>query len=80
VGAVPGIDPVLQSVAEGEQLAVSRAEVADDGGEASPERVGLDSGIGRRLPGDEIVEDRGDLQSVGIDTLHEGLLIEKSGM
>src|SRR6266849_296503 len=73
VGAVPIVDLGLQGVAVGQQLAVFRPEIADDGGKSGPERVGVDPGFGGRFLGDEIEQDRGDLHSVGIDTLHDGL-------
>src|SRR4029078_7208161 len=73
VGAVPAIDLGLQRVAEAEQFAVFRSQLLDDGGNSGPERVGRNPGLGVRLLGDEIEQDRGDLQSVGIDTSHDGL-------
>ena len=66
VGAVPAVDLVLQGVAHFQEFANLRPEIADDGGQPRPESIGLDSRLGRRLPGDEIVEERGDLQSVGL--------------
>ena len=73
VGAMPVVDLVLQRVAECEQLAVFRPQIPDDGGKPGPERIGRNPGLGGRLLGDEIEQDRGDLQSVGIDTIHDGL-------
>ena len=76
--AMPAVDLVLQGVAHLEEFAVLRPEVAqDDRGEPRPERIGIDPGLGRRLLGDEIEQDGGDLQSVGIDTLHGGLLLTR---
>ena len=51
----------------------SSARDRDDGGKPGPERVGRNPGLGGRLLGDEIEQDGGDLQSVGIDTIHDGL-------
>ena len=73
VGAMPAVDLDLQRIAEGEQLAVFRPELLDDGGDTGPECIGRNPGFGGRLLGDEIEQDRGDLQSVGIDTIHDGL-------
>src|SRR5262249_642987 len=72
VGAMPGVDLGLQRVADCKQFAVLGPEVADDRSQSRPERVCVDPGLGRRLLGDEIVEDGGNLQSVGFDTLHDG--------
>ena len=73
VGAMPAVDLRLQGVAEREQFAVFRPQISDDGGEPGPERVGRNPGLGGRLLGDEIEQNGGDLQSVGIDTIHDGL-------
>src|SRR5207237_3507437 len=72
-GAMPAIDPGLQRIAEGEQLTVFRAQLPDDGGDTGPECIGRNPGFGGRLLGDEIEQFGGDLQSVGIDTIHDGL-------
>ncbi len=72
VGAVPVVDLRLQGVAEGKQLAISRRQIADDGGQSCPERVGRNPGFRGRFLGDEIKQDSGDLQSVDIDTIHDG--------
>jgi hypothetical protein len=74
---MPAIDLGLQRVAEGKQLAVFRAQLLDDGGDTGPECIGRDPGFGGRLLGDEIEQDRGDLLSVGIDTIHDGLSQKK---
>ena len=71
---MPAVDLVLQRVANGEQFAVARREIADDCSKSLPERVGIDSGFGRGFLCDEIEQNRGNLQSVGFDTLHVGLL------
>src|SRR5262249_17427148 len=73
VAAMPGVDLALQVVTYPQQLAVLRREVAQDGGQPRPKRIRIDPGLGRCLLGDEIVEDRGNLQSMGFDTLHDGL-------
>ena len=73
VGAMPVVDLRLQRVADGEQFAVLRPQFPDDGGKPGPERVGRNPGLRGRLLGDEIEQDGGDLQSVGIDTIHDGL-------
>ena len=73
VGAVPIVDLGLQGIADRQKLAVFRPEIADDGGKPGPERIGIDPGLGSRFLGDEIEQDRGDLQSVGCDTRHDGL-------
>jgi hypothetical protein len=70
---MPAVDLGLQRVSEREQLAVFRPQLLDDGGDAGPECIGRDPGFGGRLLGDEIEQDRRDLQSVGIDTIHDGL-------
>ena len=70
---MPAIDLGLQRIAEGEQLAVFRPQLLDDGGDTGPERIGCNPGFGGRLLGDEIEKNRRDLQSVGIDTIHDGL-------
>jgi hypothetical protein len=74
---VPAVDLDLQRIAEGEQLAVFRPQLLDDGSKPRPECIGRNPGFGGRLLGDEIEQDRGDLQSVGIDTIHDGLSQKK---
>ena len=44
VGTVPGVEFALQAVAFGEQGAILRAEVMNDGVEAFPERIDIDTG------------------------------------
>jgi len=78
VRAVPAVDLGLQAVAESEQFAVLRPEIADDGGKPCPERIRGDPRLGRRFLGDEIEQDGGDLQSVGVDTLHDGFFSQET--
>ena len=73
VGAVPVVDLGLQRIADLEQLAVLRPQLLDDGGEPGPERIRRNPGFRGRFLGDEIEKDGRDLQSVGVDTLHDGL-------
>src|SRR3982074_1829358 len=54
---------------------VSRRKLFDDGGETGPECVGRNSGLGSRFLGDEIEQNGGDFQSVGIDTIHDGIFL-----
>src|SRR5262249_53794950 len=75
VGAMPTIDLVLQGVADLEQFAISGCKIANYGGKSLPKCIGLDTGFGCRFFRDEIEQNRGDLQSMGIDTLHDGLLL-----
>ena len=77
VGAVPAVDLRLQGVAYREQFAVPRSEIADDGREPGPERVGGNSGLGGGFLGDEIEQDGSDLQSMGIDTIHDGIFFSR---
>ena len=70
VGAMPVVDLGLQGIAHLQQLAVLRSEIPDDGGKPGPECIGRNPGLRRRLLGDEVVKEGGDLQSVGFDTLH----------
>ena len=60
-------------VAHREQFAILRRQIADDGGEPCPERIWRNSGLGRGFRGDKIEQDGSDLQSMGIDTIHDGL-------
>src|SRR4029078_9175256 len=73
VGAVPAVDFGLQRVADSKQFAVFRSQFRDNGGKAGPECIGGNPGFGGRLLGDEIKQNRGNLQSMGIDTIHDGL-------
>src|SRR6185312_1368952 len=79
VGAMPGVDLLLEGIAHLQQVAVLRPEVADDRGQSRPERIRVDPGPGRRLLRDEIEQDGGDLQSMGIDTLHDRLFSRGKG-
>ena len=78
VGAMPAVDLGLQRVADREQLAVLRTQVADDRGQAGPESIRRNPAIRGGLLGDEIEQDGSDFQSVGIDTIHDKTLA-KSG-
>ncbi|OIQ72308.1 hypothetical protein GALL_460670 [mine drainage metagenome] len=80
VGAVPVVDLRLQGVAEGEQFAIFRRQIADDGGQPCPERVGRNPGFRGRFPSDEIKQNGGDLQSVGIDTIHDGFFSRETAL
>ncbi len=71
VGAMPAVDFRLQGVAHREQVAVFRSEIAEDGGKPGPEGVGRNPGLGGGFLGDEIEQNGSDLQSVGIDTIHD---------
>jgi hypothetical protein len=64
-------------VADRQQFPVFRPELLDDGGKSGPECVGRNPGLGRRLLGDEIEQNGGDLQSMGINTIHDGLSQKK---
>ena len=56
VGAMPGVDLLLDVVALLQQRPVLRRKVVDQFGKAVPEGVGVDAGSGNRLTGDEGVE------------------------
>ena len=71
VGPMPVVDFRLQAVTDGEQLAIFRCQIAYDGGKPGPERIGSDPGFRRSLLADEIKQDGRNLQSVGIDTIHD---------
>ncbi len=73
VRPMPAIDFGLQRVANRQQFPVPGREIADDGCEPSPECVGRNPGFGGRFVSNEIEQNRGDLQTVSIDTLHDGL-------
>ncbi len=75
VGAVPAVDLRLQCVADLEQRMIFGSQIANDGGEPRPERIGGNSGLGGRFLGDEIEQNSGDFQSVGIDTIHDGFFL-----
>src|SRR5207244_3480640 len=77
VGAVPGVDLFLQRVAEFQQVGILRRQLLDDRSQPRPERVRRNPGFGGRLLLDEIEQDRGDLQPVGVDTFHGGLSRQK---
>ena len=78
VGTVPVVDLRLQRIANREKLAIPWRHIADDGGDARPEGVGVHAGAGGGFLGDEVVEDRRDLQSMGVDTVHNGMSHENS--
>ena len=50
VGAMPAVNLGLQFVANREQLAVPRSQIADDGGKPGPERIGGNPGLREWLP------------------------------
>ncbi len=77
VGAVPAVDFRLQGVAHREQFSVFRRKIFDDGGEPCPECVRRNSGFRGGFLGDKIEQNRGDLQSVGIDTVHDGFFSQE---
>ena len=53
---MPVVEFGLQAVALGEQRAVLRREVVDDGVEAFPEGGAVDAGAGQRFVVDELVQ------------------------
>jgi len=71
-GAVPAVDPRPQCVTAREQRAVSRRKLLADGGQPRPERIRCDPGPGGRCLGNESDQNGVNLQTVGIDTLHDG--------
>ena len=73
VGTVPVVDLGLQRVAESQQRTVLRPQVPDDGRNPGPERIRRNPRFRGRFLGDEIKQNRGDLQSVGVDAFHDGL-------
>ena len=77
VGAVPAVDFRLQGVAHREQFSVFRRKIFEDGGEPCPERVRRNSGFRGGFLGDKIEQNRGDLQSVGIDTIHDEVFFSR---
>jgi hypothetical protein len=54
---------------------IPRSKVADDGGEPGPEGVGGNSALGGGFLGDEIEQDGSDFQSMGINTIHDGIFL-----
>ena len=60
--AVPVVQFCLQALALGEQGAVLRCEVVDQGAEALPEGAGLDAGAGEDFVFDEALQGGGDLE------------------
>ncbi|MNC20824.1 hypothetical protein D3C75_687880 [compost metagenome] len=60
--AVPVVQLRLQALAFGEQGAVLRREVVDQGAEALPEGAGLDAGAGEGFVFDEALQGGGDLE------------------
>ena len=73
VGAMPAVDFRLQAVADRQQLTVPGSQIAQDGGKPGPEAIRGNSGLGGGFLGDEIEQNGGDFQSVGIDTIHDGI-------
>ena len=71
VSPMPVVDFGLQAVAMREQFAIPGDEIADDGSDAGPERVRIDPSLGDGFLGDEVEQDGGDLQSVGVDAVHD---------
>jgi hypothetical protein len=67
--AVPVVDQPLQTVADGEQLAVARTQRRDDVAEARPELVGAHPRAGQHLVVDEVVEDALDAESARVDVI-----------
>ena len=78
VGAMPAVDLRLQGVADRQQFAVPRSQIAQDGGKPGPEGIGRNPGLGGGFLGDEIEQNGGDLQSVGIDTIHDGIFLTRN--
>ena len=66
--------PLLEGVAMREELAVAGDEIAEERGEARPERVGGDSRAGQRLVLDEAVQHARHPQTRDLDPIHERLL------
>ncbi len=68
--AVIFVDLGLELVADGEQRAVARREVPDEPGQAAPEGRAGHPRVGERLPFDEIVKNRCNLEAVRLDARH----------
>ncbi len=66
MGAMPAVDLGLEPIAPGEQGAVARREVADQGGEPGPEGGRLDAGARQCLRRDEVVQNGGDRHAVDV--------------
>ena len=62
-GEMPGVDPGLQVVADGQQPAVLRRKPVEDGGDPGPEGSGLEPGPRQGLGLDEGGQFPGDLKT-----------------
>src|SRR6516165_3588907 len=70
---MPVVDLGLQRVADREQRAILRSQIFDDRGKPGPERIRRDPRLRGRFLRDEVEQNRGDHQSMGIDAFHDGL-------
>jgi len=75
-GAMEVVDARLQLVAQAQELAIARPELADQHRKARPEFGGRQAGARQRFTGDEVMEHTGDLQSGDFDSMvHDTLVL-----
>ena len=67
---VPLVEPGLELVATGQQLAVAGDEVAQDRLDAGPEGGLIDTRPGQRLDAHELMQDGGDLEASDSDAVN----------
>ncbi len=67
---VPVVDPTLELLAPGQQLAVAGGEIVEQRVGALPERVRVDPGAGQGLLDDEPVEAGGDAEPPDLNALN----------
>ena len=72
VFAMPGVDFFLELVAAGEQLAIARRKIVDDVACGLPETFRIDTGAGKRLAGDKMLEFASDLQPCNLRVPAQG--------
>jgi hypothetical protein len=75
---MPTVDLGLQGVTVRQQFAVLRRQIAHNAGKSRPKRVGRNPGFRGGLFGDEIKQDGRNLQSVGVDTIHDGFFSQQT--
>ena len=73
---MPGIDLGLQLISPCEEPLVRRRKIAGQPGKASPRSGTLNPGVWERLFFDEVMQDRGDEQSAGLDTAHSDAFLQ----
>ena len=75
---MPAVDLGLQSIADRQQFAVPGARSRRIAASPAQNASGEIPVFGVGFLGDEIEQNGGDLQSVGIDTIHDGIFLSET--